>query len=543
MVISPQMLWAEHDRTLLPLDVSEIASVTAENGVEKHLYFNGEATPAGCTRIYARLFVPTEKTNKLVIIMLDPDSDISKTDISEYTGEGKALLIVDYAGNVADRMRFTIYPPPLSFANYSAENLYKKTESPQKSCHYVWTEICLRAITFAQSEGYEKVALVGVGRGGAPVLRSAAICDYPSCAASFFSPGFFPPADDPELMEISVSLDVTGYSQILKVPFLHQCCSNDTDSSLDAISELSNKSADKDILYISKRSSGKCEKNILNIVPRATRIFTKETIENLKMFLNLYLGDENSCEIKDNLAPPLNLSISGGEKRMYFSVKCAVKLKEAQLYVSHGVTNPAYRNWRAVSLEKAGEDEYIGYTEVYSLDKPIYSFVSATTQEGFTYSTQVIKKLPSSLDITPTTIVKRRLIYDSDMGTDDFFTEGDGVPLIKKGPFSISGICAQNGLFTYKLGDVAFSGGPDVNLQFLLFSPTPQEITFSFTDSDRFLTYSCKKYVTPDTDWTKVMISPSELRSSEGTFTGWNNVILLKIDAPNEIIISSILWV
>ena len=122
MVISPQMLWAEHDRTLLPLDVSEIASVTAENGVEKHLYFNGEATPAGCTRIYARLFVPTEKTNKLVIIMLDPDSDISKTDISEYTGEGKALLIVDYAGNVADRMRFTIYPPPLSFANYSAEN-------------------------------------------------------------------------------------------------------------------------------------------------------------------------------------------------------------------------------------------------------------------------------------------------------------------------------------------------------------------------------------------------------------------------------------
>lgn len=544
MVLSPQMLWSDYNRFYLPLDSVIITDKQNDFGVENHVYFNGEATSAGCTRVYARYYVPEKKTDKLVLIMHEPDTDISAVDLSSYYNPETAILIVDYAGNIQDRMRFTIYPHDLSFANYDKSSLYKTSESPQKTCHYIWTTVCLRAITFAQNEGYTKIATIGIGIGGASVMRSSAICDYPLCAASFFSPGFFPQGEDPELMAMTVSLNVTGYSQILKVPFLHQCCSNDSDSSLDAISELSDKSMENDILYISKRSENPCKKDILNIVPRASKEFTAQMKNNLNKYVTAYFNSDFPCEITDGLAPDISFTVTGAEDKMYFSVKCDTVLKSITLYVSHGIENAAYRNWRTVTLEKAGENEFIGYTEVYSANKPIYSFVSVVTNDDFVYSTQIVKKLPSSLKIHPTSIVKRRLIYDSDMGINDFFSSDKNYsPFIKEGPYSISGICASKGLCTYKLGDVAYSGESDNNLQLLMFSPVPQQVKFSVTDSEQFITFTCVKNISPDTDWTKILISPSDLRSSEGSFGGWDKAIFLRIDAEEEIIISSMLWV
>ena len=541
MVLSPQMLWNDYDRSLLPLEVSETASFETDFGIEKHIYFNGEATPTGCTRIYARYIVPKEGSEKLVIVFAEPETDISKIDISKYAKSDKAVMFVDYAGNAFDHARFTMYPAVLSFANYKSDELFAVTESPAKNPHYVWTTVCLRSITFAQNAGFTRVGLIGISLGGALTLRSAAICDYPVCAASFFSPGFFPQSDDPELKSLAVSLDVSGYSPILKVPFLHLCCSNDFDSSLDAISKLSYKASDKDILYISKRSDTDCEKNILYISPRSDKGFNKESVSNLEFFVDYYLDrDDND----DTLAPTTEFNVTGGDNKMYFSLKCDVKLSKVSVYVSHGVSNPAYRNWRTLPVEKVGENEYMGYSEVYSSDNPIYSFATVTTEEGFMYSTQVQSKIPSALRILPSTITKRRLIYDSDMGIDDFFTtQSDIKPEIKEGPFSINGICSENGLCTYKLGDVAYSGTPDSVLQLLMYSPVEQDVTFSVTDCDQFNTYKTTKHISPDTDWTKIMISSSDLKSQDGTFPGWHRIIFLRIDSREEIIINTMLWV
>ena len=536
------MLWNDYDRSLVPLEVSEIASFETDYGVEKHIYFNGEATPTGCTRIYARYITPKTKTDKLVLILADPETDIDKLEITEFARKDKAILIADYAGNVFDHARYTMYPLSLSFANYSQEKLYEVTESLQLNPHYIWTTVCLRSLTFAQSEGYTRVGMVGISLGGALTLRAAAISDFPTCAASFFSPGFFPQSDDPELKTLAVSFDVSGYAPILKAPFLHICCSNDIDSSLDSISKLSCRTSDKDILYISKKSESYCENNLLYISPRADRSFSQDSILNLQYFIEHYF-DKDKEEVS-SIAPIFDFDISGGDNKMYFSMKCDTVLSDVKVYVSHGVSNSAYRNWRTLPIEKIGENEYMGYTEVYSAESPIYSFVTVTTEEGFMYSSQVQTKIPSSLKIRPTSIVKRRLIYDSEMGIDDFFTDNETVkPQIKEGPFSISGISSDCGLCTYKLGDVAYSGEADSVLQFLIFSPVEQDIKFSVTDCDQFNTYSTVKHISPNTDWTKIMISSSELRSKDGTFPGWDKIIFIRIKSNEEIIISSMLWV
>ncbi|WP_251616119.1 hypothetical protein [Pumilibacter muris] len=530
MILSPKRLWENYDRSIMPLDTSVIRSFKTSFGTEKHVYYNGEATSLGCTRIYARLLLPENSSNKLVLAMLGADENIHDYDFSEFIKNGWAVLAVDYVGNAFERERFTIYPPSLGYANYNKNELYTIAEHPQKTCWYVWTTVCLRSFTFAESEGFSRVAALGVNLGGSTVIKAAALSDFPVCAASLFSPGFFPPSDDVDKLSERVSVSVDGYAHMYKIPFFQICCSNDVDSSLDRISELNEQAAGKSLLYIA---------------PRVAKSYTKEIQSNINLFFSEYLDNSVLNEEEKNIfAPSFDFSASGAEDKMYFSLKCSHKLKEVSLFVSHGITNPAYRNWRAVPLEKAGEDEYLGYTQVYSSDKTVYSFACLTTENGFIYSTPVLKKVPSSLKIKPTVITKRRLIYDSDMGVDDFFAaEEKFVPEVKEGPFSIGGISASKGLCTYKLGDVAFSGSRDSVLQLLMFSPVAQEVTFSVTDEEHFTTYSCKKFISPETDWTKIMLQVSDLKSNEGYLSGWDKAILLRIDAEEEVLISSLLWV
>ncbi len=527
MVVSPKNLWADYNRSEMPLDVTEICTFETPFGKEKHVYFNGETTAVGCTRIYARALLSSCNNDKIIIVMLSPEQDISSTDFLPLLEKGWSVLAVDYAGNAFARERFTIYPNVLSFANYDSSLLYEPAPTPQKSCQYVWTTVCLRSITFAESEGFSRIALLGEGIGGAQIFRSAAVCDFPVCAVSLYSPGFYPPSDDPDSGSLSIALDVPGYAPLLRVPFLQLCCSNDSDSSLDNICYLNEQSAGKSALYIA---------------PRADRSLSAEIRENLDLFLSEYLDKDNPSDLYD-FAPSPVLTANGAENKLYFSLKCTHPVAETFLFVSHGVTNSSFRNWRILSLEKSGENEFLGFTEVYSYDKPVYSFACIRTNDGFLCSSPVIKKIPSMLNVTPTTISKRRLIYDSDMGIDDFFTEDGSLPHIKTGPFDIGGICAEKALCTYKIGDVSYSGDRDGVLQLLLFSPVKQSICFSVTDEEQFLTYTCTKTVSPEGDWTKLSLSVSDFKSNEGSFFGWDKAIFMKIEAEEEILINSLLWV
>lgn len=525
MVISPQKLWESYSRSLLPLEVSEIGSKKLSYGSEKRVYFNGEATAMGCTRVYCRHIVPEEETNKAILIFLSPEYDIHAADFSIFTEKGMAVIAVDYAGKTFGRERYTIYPNALSFANYNSEKIYEPVHTTSKSCWYVWTTVCMRAITYAENAGYEKVALLGVGIGGSFTYRAAAIDDFPCCAVSLFSPGFFPQSSDAEFLAVSASLSASSYSPLIKIPYLEMCCSNDLDSSLDSISELRDLSTDKSILYIE---------------PRKDRAFTTDMAKNLEIFLAYYLSENREEEI----APKVSLSSYGEGKNLYFSLKCEDTLEKVELFVSHGITNPAYRNWRAYTTEKVGEYEYLGRSEVYLPDKPVYGFARITTKSGFLFSTPIVKKIPSALKIIPATIAKQRLIYESDMGVDDFFAvNASENPELKLGPYDIQGISAKSGLCTYKLGDVVFGGTRDGLLQLLVFSSVKQTVTFSVTDEINYNTYVCTKTVSPENDWNKLLLSPSDFKSGEGNLSGWDKAIFLRIDYKEEILINSLLWV
>ena len=509
---------------MLPLDVSEIGSKKLSYGVEKRVYFNGEATSMGRTRIYCRHVAPETKTDKAVVVMLSPEQDIQAVDFSFFTELGYAVIAVDYAGKTFGRERYTIYPNALSFANYNSEKIFEPVHSTNRSCWYLWTTVGLRALTYAESEGYSRVAMLGVGIGGSFAYRAAAIDDFPRCCVSLFSPGFFPQSSDADFLVVAAGLSSSSYAPIIKVPCLQMCCSNDLDSSLDQISDLKDISTDKSFLYIE---------------PRVDRAFTRDMANNIEKFFAYYLGGDNN----ENIVPKASLTAYGEDKNLYFSLKCEDILDKVEMFVSHGITNPAYRNWRTYPTEKVGEYEYLVRLQVYSADKPVYGFAKITTKNGFLFSTPIVKKIPSALKITPATIVKQRLIYDSDMGVDDFFAVNPSEnPILKNGPYDISGVSSKSGLCTYKIGDVMFSGSRDSLLQLLVFSPVNQTVTFSVTEEGSYNTYVCSKSVSPETDWNKLLLSPTDFKSSEGNLSGWDRAIFLRIDYKEEILINSLLW-
>ena len=509
---------------MLPLDVSEIATKKLSYGVEKRVYFNGEATSMGRTRIYARHIAPETETNKAVVVMLSPEHDIQAIDFSFFTERGYAVVAVDYAGKTFGRERFTLYPNALSFGNYNSEKIFEPVHSTTKSCWYLWTTVCLRALTYAESAGYNSVGMLGVGIGGSFTYMAAAIDDFPRCCVSLYSPGFFPQTSDADFLLVAASLSLSSYAPIIKAPCLQMCCSNDLDSSLDQISDIKELSTDKSFLYIE---------------PRIDRAFTADMANNMEKFFDYYLSGEQS----ENIVPKASLSAYGEDRNLYFSLKCEDILEKVELYVSYGITNPAYRNWRAYPTEKVGEYEYLSRSQVYSADNPVYGFAKITTKSGFLFSTPVIKKIPSSLKITPSTIVKQRLIYDSDMGIDDFFAVNPSEnPILKQGPYDICGVSSKSGLCTYKIGDVVFSGSRDSLLQLLVFSPIKQTVTFSVTEEGSYNTYVCTKSVSPENDWNKLLLSPTDFKSNEGNLSGWDKAIFLRIDYKEELLINSLLW-
>ena len=88
MVITPLQLWKDYDRRILPLAESRISCFEKDGVKTSFIYFNGEASSDGVTRIYAKLVEPTEKTNRAVLVMDEIDCGVDMFDCSPYISRG-----------------------------------------------------------------------------------------------------------------------------------------------------------------------------------------------------------------------------------------------------------------------------------------------------------------------------------------------------------------------------------------------------------------------------------------------------------------------
>lgn len=528
-VISPQLLWKEYDRKALPMAETVVSVKTYDDYTVKSLYFNGEASADGCARIFGCLYLP--KVERPPVILYLGDLYEAVTDVPEnFLKLGFAVFKVDYLGYNENAERFSIYPPSMRAADFyrNPSAVYLPPASPRQSCWFIWATAALRAITYLEScseVDISRAGIFGVGTGGASVWKAAWFDTPLKFGFTMFNSSVCK-ADDGsnEAITYKASLDIAAYAHNIKIPVFIQLTSNDADNSLDSMSAAF-ESASLSRLSVSERTNHVlASKQAYNFSCAAASAFAGERLPATPLLVARESDHSFYFELKIDLSRPV---------------------ESVDLFVAQEQRSAAYRNWHAVRLENTGEGEYLAKIDVFEVKEPVYGFANVKYKDSVSISSPVTSKIPAILGVHATETALSRLVYDSDMGLDDWLIlSGRGTLSMEQGPFGIGGVTSSTGnLSTFKIGDFMYKGGRDNVLQLLIYSDTVQKIRFTVTDSASYTQFSAERNIAPGDNWMKFSLSAEDFKSAEGSLPGWENVVNFEISSSGGTLINSVIWV
>lgn len=539
-LLTPQIIWKGYDASVLPLDTTMLSDSEINGCRVLSAYFNGPTSVDGVARVYAKAVIPIGVENPPVVVILpDVDKSCDEFDYKQLTDNGYAVVLPDYAGKRQDTPHFTLYPKSMENADFTPECLTALPADIRSCCWIIWAQIAMRAITFAQSLNVDKtkIGLIGIGVASSAVLKTTTVDSRLSCAIMMFSSGYCPDSKVGEnYLQYKAGLMDEVYAPFVKVPLLVMGASNEQDDSIDSLSDTFSLIKNEDCrISISERAShsqGAKQKN------------------NIVLWLARYLKGEGTIP-----SQPI-LTVSCSEHILYYNVEVAEGMDDVSLFTSQAIRMGALRNWHEEKLNNVGENTYIARVDVNNSKEPIYAFVNGRIQNGISISSPVSVKIPALMGVNDVPVKSKRLIYDNDMGVDDWMVLSPYAEIntlsMEKGPFGISGVSSALGtLSTFKPGDIQFRGNDGYYLQIIMHSNTPQTVKITVTACDtknselnaKYSEYSAYITITPEDNWLKSTLSASEFKSPQSVCPGWSNVVNLRIDSDAPIAISSVVWV
>lgn len=539
-ILTPQIIWKGYDASALPLSASVLSDKT-ENGVRTVLaYFNGPTTTDGVARVFVRCVLPVaDKPVPAVVYMPDAHRPVSAVDVSYLVRDGYAAVLPDYAGEREDDARYTLYPRSMACANFTPDCLTEVPDDVRVNCWIIWAETLMRAVTFAASlDGVDagRIAVAGDGIAAASVLKAAAVDGRVKCAVTLFSPGYRPEeTEGRDYLSYKVALDGAAYAPMIKVPLLMMLSSNEQDDSTDDMSE---------IFELIPPESG----SRLSISERTSHAFGVKQKNNVSLWLAYHLKGIGSVPGAPELA------VSCEERRLRFSVTAPEGCDDVELFASQAMPRGSLRNWRRTIPEKTENGEYVAYADVYDIKQPVYAFANVCPHGGgMSVSTPVLSRVPALLGVAETPVKSSRLVYDGDMGTDDWVVQS---PLAEKdtltmvpGPFGIPGVSSSIGtMSTFKIGDAAYRGRGSLLLQIMIYSAVDQTVTFTVVargdeEDDGYTSYSYSATLSPSDEWRKLTLAATDFKSPHAAGMEWENAVYLRVDSDAPVAISSMIWV
>lgn len=536
-ILTPQIIWKGYDASVLPLSVSVLSDKKVGSERVILAYFNGPTTTEGVARVFVRCIIPTGKGNAPVIVyMTDGNANAETLDCSRFTELGYAVVIPDWAG-ACDNPHFTIYPRSMSYANFTPDCLGTVPEDVRFNCWNAWAEVGMRAITFAsQLEGVDasRVAIMGDGVSVAAVIKAAAVDSRVKCAVTLFSSGQRSEYEDErDNLRYKVALSGEAYAPMIKAPLLIMAASNEQDGSIDDMS---------DFFALIPRSVGAR----FSVSPRRSHAISCKQNGNIERWLESHLSKGEPLPS----APELTASCS--EHMLYYNVKTPVGCADTELFVAQAMKEGALRNWHAAKLETVGENEYISRVDVYNARQPVYAFVNCSFEGGVSVSSPVIERNPALMGVAETPARNTRLLYDSEMGTDDWVSLSplaSSIPIeMKKGPFGLEGVssplCTMS---TFKPGDACYRGKEEL-LQIMIYSPTEQDVVFTVVSltggaGGKYAEFSHSERLSPSDNWRKITLRPEDFKSPFAVCPDWTDVVNFRVDSDAPVAIASMIWV
>ncbi len=536
--MSVSSLWRNYDRKALPLDITILKSAEEENCTIEYVFFNGEATVDGCVRIYGEYYKNKTPNGASIIVMNDAEMLMDRKHVNLFLSRGYHVLLLDFVGEREEKGYFTVYPTPLKKANYFANRFtLVDTENKLKTtCWYVWTTVMLRGITFLETKSEinpKKINLFGEKLGAFQVWKTAFVEPSICSAIVLNNSGYVSlPFTEDANFNYQTCFNNFSYAQQTDVPILIQVSTNASDNSIDYMNDL----------YIGT-SNAKCK---FSISERSDDQMGYRQWDNIKLFMDYYNFGNGKLPHFPEIKP-----VQENHELFYeVTVDKTMTIEHIEVFVSQGIDNDAYKNWRSYKPELQG-DIYKVKVNVPHNRQEMSAFVNVKYQDSLSVSSEIVKNIPFLMGVNSTPIKTSRLLYTSEYGLDEWTSKkglesGESVLKTKRGYHGIGGVTSlTSSLTTYKLGDPSYSGAGKSILQIMLYSRRNQDLSLCITRriKESFKNYYFTKTVYAHNDWVKLDLLATDFRSLDGMNEDWANIVCITIDSEEPIIINSMLWI
>jgi len=536
MIITPKQLWQDFD----PLELEFAQTIVREEELtlhtEQYIYFNGVKTLDGVIRVCAKFYKPKIDSGAAIVVFDDIFNSIDAFDPSSYLSAGFSVLVVDYAGENNDNMRYTIYPSSLNYCNYHKNNdILNMGGNPHETCWYIWGIIAMRATAYLENLKFKYRFALGFGHGGEQVWKACFIENAILAGATVFGGGLFNSED----LAYKTALDSSSYAISANAPVFIQVTSNELNNSLDEMSEL----------YQTASVSGAR----FSILERSMHCIDYNRVNNPLLWFLLFLQREfvDNDKLQENLCEcPPSILIHVSEQKLYCNVIVPdfTTLESIELFVAYGTNSPSTRYWRNVELKMVSESEYLAVLDSPNTELPLYIYATAKYKSGLYLSSTVLNATPKLLGIEASKQNFKRLLYDTDLGISNWTipnnNESHFALSIKEGPLGLTGLTSNaNRISTYMLADDEFKAGENLSLQCMIYSKTLQEVTFIILCSKTFKRFVYEKSFEKSESWEKLSLSLENFKLEGNSLKDWNNVLTFSIYSKEELLLSSMLWV
>lgn len=550
---------------------AEIIEREESNGcITEKIRYNGKPIGGERISIYARfLYAAGKEDSPVLMILNDMDKTIDPKLMEYFFSMGYSVFMPDYRGVTEENKdddNYTIYPAPLSYANYrkSGEHVYKAEPSVKETSWFEWAGVAKFSCDYLKSRKIEKIGLLGIRAGGEIAWKILQDKDI-KCCITLNAAGWLAYRNyykDAKRMSLSdercrfiAGIDSQAYAPFVKCPVLIIGSSRDSKFELDRAYDTFlriNPDVEKSLSYSLKYNGYFGENTKKNI-----QLFLKKNLLGQEVFIpepaELIVKKERDGEL---------IALVNYDEESYVT--------ESSVYYAESAVKPEFREWKkAAEKSKTENGEHCFSLDVCDGAKSIFVFAYCICSNGFTTVSKIIKyELDSDISNkkqrNPILYSSKNPPYgfykinysDYTLGNLFVVDENNIVPEIKVGANGIKGMNCSTGVISYLVGTKEFSAERNSALAFDVYAEDGCVINIVFIRYEKGVPvkYGASRHIKAKDGWQKVFFESEafyynkERKESTKdeiiTLNSFEGVSILAIKGETkEFLVNNIIWI
>ncbi len=556
-ILTPVTLWKDFDESL-PLMEEILSETTLQNGaVLKEVYFLGRETVYGRVKIYAKYFLPKDKEEyPVLMILFEAGFPFDEKLVNRFVTQGFGVLCVDYCGDMG-RGRHTIYPRDIDFANYARAGraMEYADKTARETSWYEWAAVARYAAKYL-SEKKEVTAFGALGlRTGGEILWKIAPYSPLKCMIAICAAGWLAYRDmekfaggemrvfNEERHRFIAGIDSQSYAPHVKCPVLMISAINDKKCNYDRVYDTFqqiNPAVEKAIMYSSHGNGLIGSHSFLDIF-----MFLDKFLLGRSVYLSKPVG---AVAFEDEMG---NLNIKA-------SYDPAGDPKECGIFFAEKADNFKSRDWTRLlgNMRDMHNNEIIFPLEVYEGSRKVlfYSFVRYSNGFSITSKIQEVtlkKKYRNGR-------LKTLLLYSGSEGTQGFsvfrrrassfadcFADGGSSEVkLMDGYGKIQGVSAMGGIISFRVSEPRCVPPDGACFQFDAYAfKTSKLLIVFYMDAEEKKGFAIEEEVGGGGKWKNFLFTCNDFKSETGAplpdFRDVKSVVFLSED---DVLINNMKW-